>query len=104
MDETGVLTGMVTQSEKVIVELSHGKMKVISKASQTHAGTREWITVIQCIAADGRWLAPFIIAKGTYITKSLHTTSKRLLHHLMSMLLLLAVRMVGAIRSLACSG
>lgn len=47
----------------------HGKEKIICfkhnlQAYQAQDGTREWVSLIECISADGRLLALFIIFKG----------------------------------------
>ena len=46
-----------------------GKARVICPKSnfqvyKTQDGNREWVSLIECISADGRILAPFIIFKG----------------------------------------
>lgn len=48
---------------------SNAKTRVICSKHDVHAykaqdGSREWVSLIECISADGRLLAPFIIFKG----------------------------------------
>jgi hypothetical protein len=57
MDETGIAVGE-TQSTRIIVDST---MKSNWKIT---AGKQEWITVLECIDADGGALPPMIIFKA----------------------------------------
>ena len=57
MDEKGVILGMATRSKVITPRAS------LRKAVQ-QPGNREFVSVIECVSADGRALAPFIIWKA----------------------------------------
>jgi hypothetical protein len=59
-DETGFLMGMITSGKVVTGSQRHGKPKSVQP------GSREWITVIQAINAEGQAIEPFIIGAGQY--------------------------------------
>jgi hypothetical protein len=63
MDEKGVLMGCI------------GKVRVIvskydKKAFMTEPGSREWVSLIECVSLDGRRTRPWIIFKGKLHQKS----------------------------------
>ena len=57
MDETGTALGTVNATQ-VLVDKSVGSQY------QKEPGRQEWITVIECICADGTVIAPMVIFKG----------------------------------------
>jgi hypothetical protein len=57
MDEKGVAMGVIGKT-RVIVS------KYEKNAHMTQYGNREWVSLIECISADGRLLSPWIIFKG----------------------------------------
>jgi len=57
MDETGSALGTVNAT-RVIVD------KSVGSEYQKEPGRQEWITVIECICADGTAIAPMVIFKG----------------------------------------
>ncbi|KAF4416016.1 Tigger transposable element-derived 6 [Fusarium acutatum] len=59
-DEIGFLMGMITSGKVVIGSQRYGKLKSVQP------GSREWITVIQAINAEGQAIEPFIIGAGQY--------------------------------------
>ncbi|KAI8648953.1 HTH CENPB-type domain-containing protein [Fusarium sp. Ph1] len=59
-DETGFLMGMIASGMVVTGAERRGRPKSIQP------GSREWITVIQAINAEGQAIQPFIIGAGQY--------------------------------------
>ena len=57
MDETGFAIGTM-QSTRVIVDAT------IRTQWQANPGRQEWLTVVECICADGTVIKPFVIFKG----------------------------------------
>ena len=57
MDETGSALGTVNAT-RVIID------KSVGSEYQKEPGRQEWITVIECICADGTTIAPMVIFKG----------------------------------------
>ena len=57
MDETGFSIGSM-ESTRVIVDTT------IRTKWQANPGRQEWITVVECISADGTAMNPFVIFKG----------------------------------------
>lgn len=57
MDEKGLALGGAGKARVVCP-------KTDFQAYKTQDGNREWVSLIECISADGRLLAPFIIFKG----------------------------------------
>ena len=60
-DEKGFLMGLGRTMKRIIVQeaLKSGR---ITKAKQD--GSREFISVLACISAIGRWIPPLLIYKG----------------------------------------
>jgi hypothetical protein len=61
MDEKGFLIGIIAKSKRVFSKASWER-KEVTEALQD--GSREWITVLACICADGTSLEPAIIYEG----------------------------------------
>ena len=59
-DETGFLMGMIASGMVVTGSEKRGKPKSVQP------GSREWITVIQAINAEGWAIPPFIVVAGQY--------------------------------------
>ena len=59
-DETGFLMGMIASGMVVTGSKKRGKPKSVQP------GSREWITVIQAINAEGWAIPPFIVVAGQY--------------------------------------
>ena len=59
-DETGFMMGMIASGMVVTGAERRGRPKSVQP------GSREWITVIQAINAEGRAIPPFIIGAGQY--------------------------------------
>jgi len=62
MDETGTALGTV-QATRVIID------KNIGSQFQGEPGRQEWVTVVECICADGASIPPLIIFKGTSLNQ-----------------------------------
>jgi hypothetical protein len=62
MDETGLSIGMI-QASCVIVDSQHRTQY------QAQLGRQEWVSIVECICANGTTIAPLMIFKG----KSLST-------------------------------
>ncbi|EFQ89825.1 hypothetical protein P3342_001649 [Pyrenophora teres f. teres] len=63
IDETGVALGACNYT-RVITSASKHKADVQSLED------REWVTIIECISADGRALHPVVIFKGNHVLLS----------------------------------
>lgn len=63
MDETGFSIGMI-QASRVIVNSN------MQSQYQAQPGRQEWISVVECITADGTSIPPFIIFKGEQLLSS----------------------------------
>ena len=61
MDKKGFLIGILARSKRVFSK-AKWEHKEVTEALQD--GSREWITVIACICADGTSLEPAIIYEG----------------------------------------
>ncbi|EIW70637.1 hypothetical protein TREMEDRAFT_68144 [Tremella mesenterica DSM 1558] len=61
MDETGFGIG-TTQSRRVLVVIEKGEVR--GKATKAMPGRQEWVTLIECISADGIALPPLVIFRG----------------------------------------
>jgi hypothetical protein len=59
-DETGFLMGMIASGMVATGSERLGRPKSVQP------GSREWITVIQAINAEGRAVQPFIVVPGQY--------------------------------------
>ena len=57
MDETGFSIGTM-ESTRIIVD------STARTHWQAHPGRQEWVTVVECICADGTMIDPFVIFKG----------------------------------------
>ena len=57
MDESGFSIGMI-EATRVIVNATLGTR------FQANPGRQEWVSVIECISADGSSIAPLLIFKG----------------------------------------
>ena len=44
--------------------------KTLQAKYQAHPGRQEWVTVVECVSADGQSIPPFIILKGKNISSS----------------------------------
>ena len=62
MDEKGFLLGVVTRSKRVFSRRLYEEGKLRSLIQD---GSREWITLLACICADGSFLEPALIYKST---------------------------------------
>jgi hypothetical protein len=63
MDETGFSIGNI-QGAYVVVN------KELQKQYQVHPGRQEWVTVLECVCADGQKILPLIILKGKNLSSS----------------------------------
>jgi hypothetical protein len=63
MDEKGVMKG-IGDNTKVIIS------KAEAKASLIQPGNREWVSIIECIGANGYVLPPFVIFEGQRIQQA----------------------------------
>jgi hypothetical protein len=61
MDEKGFAIGITNRSKRVFLRRLY-KRKEVTEALQD--GSREWITLLACICADGTKIAPAIIYQG----------------------------------------
>ena len=57
MDETGFAIGVI-QAGRVIIDSR------IRSQFQAQPGRQEWVTIIECICADGTVITPLVIFKG----------------------------------------
>jgi hypothetical protein len=57
-DETGFMMGMISTGKVVTSAERRGRPKSVQP------GSREWVTVIEAISAEGQSIPPFIIVKG----------------------------------------
>jgi hypothetical protein len=62
MDETGFSIGSMA-STKVIVD------STVKSKWQANPGRQEWISIVECICADGTAIDPFIIFKGKNVSQ-----------------------------------
>ena len=61
MDEKGFMIGQVNKQQRIVpVSESRGENRAKAKVD----GSREWVTLIACICADGTSVPPAIIFKG----------------------------------------
>ena len=78
MDEKGFMMGVIAKLRVMLnkYEIIDGKKKK-RKAYMTQCGSREWVSLIECVSLDGRVLDPLVIFKGKQIQKAwkdaLHT-------------------------------
>ena len=63
MDETGNSIGTIKGAHVVI-------NKTLQTKYQAHPGRQEWVTVTECISADGQSIVPLIIFKGKNVLSS----------------------------------
>jgi len=63
MDETGFSIGCI-KAAKVVVN------KNLKSKRQAHPGRQEWLSVIECVCADGNAISPFVIFKGKNVSVS----------------------------------
>jgi DDE superfamily endonuclease/Tc5 transposase DNA-binding domain len=63
MDETGFSIGNIKGAYVVVNKTLQTKLKA-------HPGRQEWVTVIECVSADGDAISPYIILKGTNMTNA----------------------------------
>jgi len=63
MDETGNSIGAI-KGAHVVVD------KTLQTKYQAHPGRQEWVTVIECVSADGQSIPPLIIFKGKNVLSS----------------------------------
>jgi hypothetical protein len=61
MDEKGFLLGVLGRSKRIFDRPSYEKEK---RRSTIQDGSREWITLLACICADGSYLEPALIYKS----------------------------------------
>jgi hypothetical protein len=57
-DETGFMMGMISTGKVVTSAKRRGGPKSVQP------GSREWVTVVEAINAEGQSIPPFIIVKG----------------------------------------
>jgi hypothetical protein len=62
MDEKGVMMGILAKV-RVICARKTKKPKI------TQQGSREWVSLIECISSNGRVLSPFVIFKAKVLYK-----------------------------------
>ena len=67
MDETGCAIGNV-QRKKVLVHKQSGNKR--ARAVQAKQPRGKWITLIECIKANGEVLKPMVILKGKALNDS----------------------------------
>jgi hypothetical protein len=58
MDEKGFLIGRLTKSKRIFLQDLRGSGKLIGVSQD---GSREWITIVAAICADGTTLPPLLI-------------------------------------------
>jgi hypothetical protein len=58
MDEKGFLIGRLTKSKRIFSQDLRGSSKLIGVSQD---GSREWITIVAAIYADGTTLPPLLI-------------------------------------------
>jgi Tc5 transposase DNA-binding domain len=63
MDETGFSIGTM-ESTRVIVD------STLRTHHQAHPGRQEWVSIVECICADGTVLKPLVIFKGQNVLQS----------------------------------
>jgi hypothetical protein len=56
MDEKGVMMGVLAKLRVVVSRKN-------KKPYMTQHGSREWVSLIECISSDGRVLSPYVIFK-----------------------------------------
>ena len=61
MDEKGFMLGAVGRSKRIFSKASYEAGK---RRSMIQDGSREWITLLACICADGSYLEPALIYKS----------------------------------------
>ena len=64
MDETGFGIG-TEECNRVIIDQS-----TLRTRYQTHPGRQEWVSVVECICADGTTISPLFIFKGEEISSN----------------------------------
>ena len=62
MDEKGVMIGVLAKV-RVICLRKHKKTRT------TQQGSREWVSLVECISSDGRVLSPYVIFKAKVLLK-----------------------------------
>jgi hypothetical protein len=62
MDEKGFMLGVVGRSKRIFSRTSYKERK---RRSTIQDGSREWITLLACICADGSSLEPALIYQST---------------------------------------
>jgi hypothetical protein len=62
IDEKGIMIGVLAKL-KVICSHKHKKTRT------TQQGSREWVSLIECISSDGRVLSPYVIFKAKHLLK-----------------------------------
>jgi hypothetical protein len=62
MDEKGFMLGVVGRSKRIFSRTSYEEGK---RRSTIQDGSREWITLLACICADGSYLEPALIYQST---------------------------------------
>jgi hypothetical protein len=67
MNETGVEVGE-EESARVIIDNRTSQTRY-----KTHPGRQEWISVVECICADGTAIPPCFIFKGETVNTNLHS-------------------------------
>ena len=63
MDEKGIMMGVLAKL-KVICSRKHKTTRT------TQQGSREWVSLIECISSDGRVLSPYVIFKAKVLNKA----------------------------------
>src|SRR6266496_5940606 len=63
MDETGFSIGNIKGAYVVVNKTLQTKLKA-------HPGRQEWVTVLECVSADGDAIPPYIILKGMNMTNA----------------------------------
>ncbi|EUC27044.1 hypothetical protein COCCADRAFT_112719, partial [Bipolaris zeicola 26-R-13] len=61
MDEKGFLLGVTSRSKRVFSKPLWDQKKV---SASLQDGSRDWITVMGCVCADGSWVDPVVIYEG----------------------------------------
>jgi hypothetical protein len=63
MDETGFSIGTMDSTRVIVDSTLHTRF-------QAHPGRQEWVSVVECICADGTLIEPLVIFKGQNVLQS----------------------------------
>jgi hypothetical protein len=62
MDEKGFLIGFLSKAKRVFTKAAVQQKKLVGNVQD---GSREWVTTVACICADGGWIPPALIYKAS---------------------------------------